>query len=166
MNSTSRIWSLSIALAGVLLAPACQQQQPPDTRAADEQALRDIEAEWSKAGAAKDIEKIMSFYADDAKNYRANAPIESGKDAIRAGQIKESAQKDYAMSGELSGVIVSSGGDLGITYGTSQTSWTDAAGKPALDKSKWITIYRKQPDGKFKCIMNIFNSDLPPQPVK
>jgi len=35
------------------------------------------------------------------------------------------------------------------------------------DKGKYVTVYRKQPDGKWKVVADIFNSDLPaPAPPK
>ena len=37
----------------------------------------------------------------------------------------------------------------------------DANGNPIEDKGKYIEIWRKQKDGKWKCIADIFNSDIP-----
>ena len=36
----------------------------------------------------------------------------------------------------------------------------DANGNPIEDKGKYIEIWRKQKDGKWKCTADIFNSDL------
>jgi hypothetical protein len=63
---------------------ACTQAPPPDTHAADVQALKDTEAAWVKVIAAKDFEKFMGYYADDASVLMPNAPAINGKDAIRA----------------------------------------------------------------------------------
>ena len=48
--------TLSLAAAAVCLAV--------DTKA--EQEVRDADAEWSKVAGAKDLDKTVSFYADDA----------------------------------------------------------------------------------------------------
>ncbi len=63
-------------------ALACQTQAPPDTRAADESALRELDAQWSKAAGAKDVDKSVSYYAADAIVLPANAPIATTKEAI------------------------------------------------------------------------------------
>jgi ketosteroid isomerase-like protein len=43
----------------------------------------------------------------------------------------------------------------------------DPKGKPVNDKGKYVTVYGKQPDGKWKVVVDIFNSDLPaPAPPK
>jgi len=153
-----------MTIAGLLLfTPACQQQVP-DTRATDEQALRDFEAQWSKANAARDVEQIVGFYADEASNCLPNEPVQTGKEAIRAGYKKLFAQPGYTNASQVLKVEVSRGGDLGVTHGTGSDSWLDAAGKPVSDKGKWVTVYRKQAGGKWKAILNIYNSDLPAPP--
>ncbi len=54
-----------------------------DTRSKDEKSLRDTEAAWSKAAATKDVDRIVSYYADDASVFPANAPIAKSKDEIK-----------------------------------------------------------------------------------
>ena len=68
----------------LLLVSACGQQTPADTRAADENAIRDLDAQWSKTAAANDLEGTVSYYSDDASILPPNAPSASGKQAIRA----------------------------------------------------------------------------------
>jgi len=58
---------------------ACQQA---DSRAVDENALKDLDAQWSKAASAKDVESTLSYYADDAVLMPPNAPVAAGA-AIR-----------------------------------------------------------------------------------
>src|SRR5947208_15766897 len=53
-----------------------------DTKAI-EQALRDLDAQWSAAAAAKDLEKTISFYSENALVLPTNAPAATTKDAIR-----------------------------------------------------------------------------------
>ena len=57
------------ALGFALLLAGCSQAPPPappDTRAADEKIIRDGEVAWMQDYASKDVEKILSHYADDA----------------------------------------------------------------------------------------------------
>ena len=48
-----------------------------------EKAVRDADAEWSKVGAAKDLDKTVAFYADDAVVLPPNQPAVTNKDGIR-----------------------------------------------------------------------------------
>lgn len=53
------------------------------TRAADETAIRAASAAWSHAANAKDLDKAVSFYADDAVVLPNKAPVTRGKENIR-----------------------------------------------------------------------------------
>ncbi len=50
---------------------------------ADEQAIRKLDAEWSAAAQNKDVEKSVSFYAEDGVMLPGNAPKAAGKAQIR-----------------------------------------------------------------------------------
>jgi len=58
----------------------------PDTRPDDERAIRAADAATLKAAQAKDIDGVTANYADDASWLPPNAPIVTGKAAIRAGR--------------------------------------------------------------------------------
>ena len=45
--------------------------------------------------------------------------------------------------------------------GAYEMSFNDPAGKPVSDKGKYVTIWVKQQDGKWKVAVDMFNSDLP-----
>src|ERR1700677_721877 len=85
--SMARNRSLFFAAALIAcFATACAQQQPaapPDTRAADEATIRAADADWGKAAIAKDLEKCMSYYTDDAVFLSSGVPATVGKDNIR-----------------------------------------------------------------------------------
>jgi ketosteroid isomerase-like protein len=65
--------TLGLAAAAVCLAG--------DTKA--EQAVRDADAEWSKVAGAKDLDKTVSFYADDAIVLPPNQAAVATKTGIR-----------------------------------------------------------------------------------
>jgi uncharacterized protein (TIGR02246 family) len=147
----------------------CATPPPPDTRAADEQVIREIETEWAKVVAAKDVERFMSFYADDASVFEPGTPIVTGKDAIRKTADALFAIPGLSVSFQTVKVEVSRSGDLAYSYGTNAMTMNDPKGKPLTDKGKYVTVYRKQPDGAWKAVADIRNSDLPapaPPPKK
>jgi uncharacterized protein (TIGR02246 family) len=151
----------SLVIIGLTLA--CQQPpppSPPDTRA-DERAIREADAAWSKAAAAKDVEAYLSFLAEDALVLPPNAPMQTGKESMRRGLSEEMANPGYAISWQASRAEASRGGDLAYTVGTYQFTMTGPKGKPVTDRGKYVTIWRKQSDGKWKVVADIFNSDLP-----
>jgi hypothetical protein len=62
---------LLFTLTGIVLAG--------DTKI--EQALRDLDAQWSKDAGSKDVDKTLSYYADNAMVLLANAPIAATNEA-------------------------------------------------------------------------------------
>jgi uncharacterized protein (TIGR02246 family) len=146
------------------LALACQQPpppSPPDTRAADERAVREADAAWSKAAAAKDVEAYVGFLADDASVFPPNAPMQTGKESIRKSVAETMPSPGVALSWQVSKAEASRGGDLAYSVGTYEVTMKDAKGKPVTDRGKYVTVWKKQPDGKWKVAADIYNSDLP-----
>jgi len=148
-------------LALLLLASACNEQTPADTRAADESSIREIEAQWAKTAAAHDLEGSVSYYSDDATVLPPNAPIASGKQAIRA--VWASVLGPGAsLSWQVSKVEVSRSGDLAYVIGAYQFADKDLQGKPVTDHGKTLEVWKKQADGKWKAVADSFSSDLAP----
>ena len=158
-----RLFILSGCIALFALAIACQPQTqtPPDTRAADEATLKKADDDWSKAAAAKDVDKTVSYYSDDATVMPPNAAVTTSKEAIRK------IWKDYLTSPGFSGgwkgtkVEVARSGEIGYVSGTWEFTVNDAHGKPATDRGKFTEVWKKQADGSWKCVADIWNSDLP-----
>ena len=156
-------WLVRLAALGAfMLQFGCTQTPPPDTRAADEKTIRDGEAQWAKEMAAKDVEKNVAHYADDASLLMPNMAIHNGKGAIR-GMFKDMfADRNFAGGFEPTKVEVSKGGDLAYSQGTYTMTTTDPkTKKPVTEKGKSLTIYRKQADGSWKAIEDMINADAP-----
>ena len=101
---------------------------------------------------AGDADRMVSeFYAEDAKFLPPNHPMASGRSQIR------DTIKGFlgAGLGELSirPVQVVASGDLAYSVGTY------SLGKPAPDTGKYVEVHRRQPDGSWTCVVDIFNSD-------
>ena len=79
------------ALALALLLAGCagggsSTPSPADTAKAHDaavQAIKETESAWMTDINTKDVEKWLSYYTDDASVLVVNAPIATGKDAIR-----------------------------------------------------------------------------------
>ena len=152
----------SLVIIGFALA--CQQPpppSPPDTRAADERAIREAEAAWSKATTAKDLERTLSFLADDCSALPSNAPIVTGKEALRAYWSQASTAPGSSVSWRATSVQVARSGDLGYVVGAYESAGKDAKGRPVTDRGKYVEVWKKQPDGSWKVVVDIYNSDLP-----
>jgi len=125
-----------------------------------EQALRDLDAQWSAAAGAKSLEKTVSFYSADAIVMPPNAPAATSSEAIRKGWQDLLASPGLVISWKTTKVEVAKSGDLACLSGTYELTMNDASGKPINDHGKYVEVWEKQSDGKWKCGTDIWNSDL------
>ena len=140
---------------------------PPDTRAADEQAIRDGEASWVKDFAAKDVEKVVSHYADDAASMIPDMALMTGKDEIRAGLKEEFADPNASLNFHPTKVEVSKASDLAYSQGVYTFVSTDPKTKKMMTESgNYVEVYKKQPDGTWKVVEDIATQAAPPAPIK
>jgi uncharacterized protein (TIGR02246 family) len=151
MTRGSSLFTAAIAFA-VSLA-ACSQPKPsapPDTRAADEAAIRSADADFAKAAAAKDIDKIVALYMDDAVIFSPGAPAVIGKENIHRffEQILAGPSIQFAFSNVT--VDVARSGDLAEDRGSIQVTTTGKDGKPATQSSEYVLVWKKQADGSWK----------------
>ena len=161
METVSRL--ALVLVVGLVVSLVGQQavNAQPDTRAADERAIRETDVAWSKAAEAKDLERMLAFFTDDASELSPNAPIATGKAALRNAWSGYFALPGFAVSWRPIKVEASRGGDLGYSIGTYEQTTRDRAGKSVVERGKYVTIWKKQADGSWKVFADIFNSDLP-----
>jgi ketosteroid isomerase-like protein len=151
-----------VGTALALFTLSCGQQPLPDTRAADEAAIREADMAWAKVAGAKDLEATLSYYADDAALLPPNEPIATGKEGVRKVWTALMGLPGFAVSWAPVTVEVARSGDLAYTRGTYELSMNNPKGEPMKDRGKYIEVWRKQADGKWKVAVDMFNSDLPP----
>lgn len=160
-------WYIAGCTVGLLMfTAACSQAPPPDTRAADEKAIRDGEVAWSADWASKDVDKIVSHYADDATLMMPDTASLKGKDAIREALKSFLTDKNASLSFVTASAQVSKGADLAYTQGTYTLTQTNPKIKKAVtEKGKYVTVYRKEASGSWLAIEDINNADAPAAPV-
>ena len=151
-------------LTAVLLAAGCGTSEPKDTRAADETTLRSLDAQWAKSAAAKDVDAAVGYYSDDASLLAPNEPIASDKASIRAAWSAMLAP-DTTLNWQASKVEVARSSDLAYIMGTYQLTTADPKAKPLADRGKFVEVWKKQADGSWKTVADIFNSDMAAQPA-
>ena len=132
-----------------------------DPNAEAELHLRGLDALWSKTAGSKDLDKTVSFYADDAVVLAPNMPIAASKDAIRKIWKELLESPGASVSWKASKVEVAQSGDLAYVTGSYEVGMKDASGKPINDHGKYVAVFKKQTDGKWKCVLDTWNSDLP-----
>jgi uncharacterized protein (TIGR02246 family) len=134
--------------------PPAQPVVAPDTRAADEALIRNIDAEWVKTMAGKDAQKSDSYYAEDGALMAPGAPLASGKEEIQKTWAGMLATPGFALTFAPAKVTVSRSGDLAYEVGDYEMTINDKKGKPQTVKAKYVVVWGKQADGKWKALVD------------
>ena len=126
-----------------------------------ERVLRDLDGQWSKAAAAKDLEQTVAYYSDDAVVLPPNTASAMTKEAIRNTWKDLLASPGLVITRKPTRVELAKSGDMAWLSGTYELTMNDAAGIPINDHGKYLEVWEKQPDGNWKCRADMWNSDLP-----
>jgi uncharacterized protein (TIGR02246 family) len=119
-----------------------------------------LSKEWSQAASAGDVEKIVSYWADDAVLMSAGQPVLNGKQAIRKMVEESYKMPGFRISWQPQSVVVSESGDMAYLLENSKISYTDSTGKPVTLNNKAVSIWRKQRDGNWKNAVDISTPDV------
>lgn len=127
--------------------------------------LAKLDDEWSKAAAAKDADRVTSYYVTDSMIYPPNEPMVSGRAGAKKMWAAYFADPNFiSITWKTVHSEVAQSGDLGFTTGTYEFNVKGPAaadGKPATitEKGKYLCTWRKQADGAWKVTHDMWNSD-------
>lgn len=156
-------WSpstISLLAAALLFGAACAPAAPPPAdRAAIAQALTDLDAAWSAAAGARNVDSVASFYAQDAVAYPPGAPTAVGFAAAKAVWAGYFADSTFTISWTTTAAGAAASGDLGYTAGTYTDSYKGADGSLVNETGKYFCLWQKQADGSWKAVHDIWNTD-------
>lgn len=175
MPRTRTTLLLALAASCILLPTACTHTttttttitSTPDTRAQDEQAIRDTEAAWVKAFATKVPEKAAAFYADDAASMLPDTPLMTGRKAIIAGMVPELGDPNFSLVFAPTKVEIVQSGEIAYTQGRFRYTTTDPKSKKVVGQwGNYVEVYKKQPDGTWKVEEDIATEETPLRVLK
>ena len=141
-----------LILSFVLLS--CTQ---PQSEEAIQQMFDSIRIQWTEGFNGGDAASISALYVDDAKLLPPNNETISGKQEI---QNYYSWTTPGGQTITIETLDTHYKGDLACGMGTYNVT-VQQEGQVAEDKGKWINVIKQQPDGTWKVVYHIWNSDLP-----
>jgi ketosteroid isomerase-like protein len=133
----------------------------PDLKA-EEAAIMKADSTWAAlAKDGGDAEKILSYWSDDAVVLSPGQPVVKGKDALRK-MVQDSKNiPGFSITWRSSDIQFSPDGKMAYISGENLMTMNDAAGKKITIPGRGYTIWRKQADGNWKCVVDIWNN--PPE---
>ena len=148
----------SFYLLGLLMLTFSCQDQTID-QDAEAAVLISLSEEWAKAAYANDTEKVLSYWAEDAIVMAPNDVTKQGKAAIR--EMVEGSMNipGFEINWEPQSAYVSKSGDLGYVLVKNYFKFADSLGNVNTIFNKGVEIWKKQADGSWKNVVDIYNGD-------
>src|SRR5262245_12915799 len=145
-------YGLLTALALSTLAVTANAQSFKETVEAGTKA-------FTEAYNSKNAKAMAEAYAEDAIAFPADAPQVSGRENIAK------MWQGFMDAGFTDFTVTTKEAEEDSKFGYSSGVWTgkakDKDGKPVDLTGKYVTIWKKDADGKLKLYRNIFNDDSP-----
>jgi ketosteroid isomerase-like protein len=151
--------TVSAGLVGFTLGRSPQ----PAHAAASSAVLLEADRAFDREVSARGIEGWVDFFADDSRMFPDSRNIVEGKTGIRGLMSPLFSNPDFRLRWQPLGGDIAACGDLGYTFGHSTSRRRNAAGEMGDYFGKYVTIWKKQPDGGWKAVLDIGNSRPRPE---
>jgi len=156
---THRVGLLTV-VGAVAASIGCSTQQtpatPPDTRAADEHAIRALDSAWVRGLAARNVDAGTAVYTDSAMVLAPAEPIARGKEAIRKVFQGIMSSPGYALTFSPDRVTVS--GDMAYEVGSYALTTRNKSGKLQTQKAKYFDVWARQADGMWRVTADVITT--------
>src|SRR6266576_2182057 len=128
--------------------------------AAEGQKLLRRDAEWADlATAGKDIEKIVSYWSDDAVLIFPGQPVLEGKPAIRAYVEASLKTPGFKIHWRSEKPVFSPDGRFAYMRGTDELTVPGPNGTTTTLHLRGISVWRWDADGHWRCVVDISNEE-------
>lgn len=142
-------------LLGCLLIMSCQEKKQIDL-AAEAEALMATSREWAQS---QSNEEYLSYWTEDAQLTQSGQPTLRGHEAIM-GMLEGTADiPGFKVMWEPYEAHVSEGGDMGYLLEKTSFTMNDSLGNPMTQYYRTVTIWKKQEDGSWKCVVDQLSED-------
>jgi len=155
---SNKFFLVAVSAMAVSVFSACATEEK--TAAVDiakvKPEIQAMEDAYAAAEKAKDAEKVMAYYSDDAMSYGRNRAPEVGKSAIREGLAKRLAEDTTGNTNVYKIVDLFAEGNMLVEIG----SWTETnSAGTEINKGHYMSYFQKR-DGKYVCVrdMNVTSS--------
>jgi ketosteroid isomerase-like protein len=127
--------------------------------ASERDLLLKRDAEWATAASeGRDLERVLSYWTDDAIVMPPGLPAVIGKAALRE-YVQASMQiPGFRITWTSTDVTFSPDRNLAYMFGTNSIDMNGPDGTPMRIDGRAVTIWRKDPDGEWRCAVDIWNA--------
>ncbi len=140
----------SLMVAGFAVAiPLATLAGDPETK------IRNASAAWDMAFNAGDVDSLMDRYHESAVSMVPGHPASVGREAIRRDFESFFSENAGQHTTSIDEIVVS--GDLAVERARYSMDITPKSGSAIAERGKHIVVYRRNPDGTWQVLWEIWN---------
>ena len=147
-----------LAVAGTLMVCGCAPSAVD--RAAELTALREAAVSYAAAASAKDAAGVVAFYDESALMIPPDAELVEGLEGVGSYRFGFIETPGVELEFELVRAEVSSAGDMGWTLAIGDITINRDDGPPGRDLVRDFHTWKKQADGSWKVVVDVWNSGI------
>jgi len=154
-----------LPLLTALLATACAPAPPPaPDLEAEMAALRAAATSYHEAASAKDPARVVALYDEDAVMVPPNADLVDGLEGVKGYRFGFISTPGVELHFEIIRAEVSASGDMGWTLALGDITINRPDGTTGSDLVRDFHVWKKQADGSWKVVADIWNSGMAAAP--
>ena len=124
-------------------------------------SLRSAANTYHQAASAKDRSAVVALYDDDAIMVPPNAGLVERLDGVEGYRFGFIETPGVELEFEIVRAEISASGDMGWTLSVGEITINNPEGPPGRDIVRDFHTWKKQEDGSWKVIVDMWNSELP-----
>ena len=126
----------------------------------ERQRVLEQDAEWAALSSkGQDVDRIVAFWTDDARVFAPGLPAFSGKAALRSYVEGALAIPGFHITWSTSEANLSPDGQLAYLLSTNAVTMPGPGGQPVTTNGRAVTVWRREPDGNWRCTVDIWNDE-------
>lgn len=146
-----------VLLLAFLVSTCTYNAADIDTEAIGEE-LMEVSREWSQVAATGNIDSLLTYWHQDAVMMPPGQPPLRGKEAIRKYVEAGFQAPGFEISWEPVSAHVSGHGDMAYLIERNRVAYEDSLGNRVNEHNKVVTVWRKQDDGSWKNVVDMWNA--------
>jgi ketosteroid isomerase-like protein len=116
------------------------------------------DAEWAAlASEGREVDRIISYWTDDARVYPPGLPVVSGKAALRGYVESALAIPGFHITWTSSEASLSPDGQLAFVLSVNAVTMPGPDGRLVTTSGRAVTVWRREQDGDWRCAIDIWN---------
>ncbi len=125
-----------------------------------EARIRHVGDQWARNWNAKELDKLIEAYAPDAVYMPPHHAAVHGRQAIH--EYLQGPMQHGVTDLTYEVTFIRHSGDLAYDVGRYSMTIPHKDGHKHQDKGKYLTVWKRQPNGEWKIVADGWSSDLPP----